>query len=113
LYSAYFQLEIDANTLVHQLNKAASDLLNSVMTRWLAWIHLFDFDVVHVPSRRHSGPDALSRRPYAPTDLDDNFDDDDEMIDKAFFIAFTARPNTVMINTATMSMTEDVGLDSG
>jgi hypothetical protein len=67
---------------------------------------------VHVPSRRHSRPDALSRRPYVPTDLGDNFDDDDEMIDKAFFIAFTARPNTVMINTATMSITEDVGLDS-
>jgi hypothetical protein len=67
---------------------------------------------VHVPSRRHSRPDALSRRPYVPTDLGDNFDDNDEMIDKAFFIAFTARPNTVMINTATMSITEDVGLDS-
>jgi hypothetical protein len=113
LYGVYFQLEIDANTLVHQLNKAASDLPNSVMTRWLAWIHLFDFDVVHVPGRRHSGPDALSRRPGAPADLDDNFDDDDEMIDKAFFMTLTARPNTVMINTATMSMTEDVGLDSG
>jgi hypothetical protein len=33
LYSIYFQLETDANTLVHQLNKAASDLPNSVMTR--------------------------------------------------------------------------------
>jgi hypothetical protein len=67
---------------------------------------------VHVPSRRYSGPDALSRRPYVPADLDNNFDNNDEMIDKAFFIAFTAHPNTVMINTATMSMTEDVGLDS-
>jgi hypothetical protein len=67
---------------------------------------------VHVPSRRHSEPDALSRRPYAPIDLGDNFDDNDEMIDKAFFIAFTARPNTVMINTTTMSITEDVSLDS-
>ena len=33
------------------------------MGRWLAYIRLFSFDIVHVPGMKHKGPDALSRRP--------------------------------------------------
>jgi hypothetical protein len=113
LYGVYFQLEIDANTLVHQLNKAASDLPNSVMTRWLSWIHLFDFDVIHVPGKRHSGPDSLSRRPVSAIDSNENFDDDDDMIDKAFFMAFAPNLGQGAVCATTMSPVEDADLVEG
>ena len=63
LYGIRFVVEIDAKTLVAQLNRSASDLPGALVTRWLAWIHLFDFDVRHVPGKKHLVADGLSRRP--------------------------------------------------
>ena len=62
LYGIRFLVEIDAKTLVYQLNQPASDLPGSVVNRWLVWIRLFDFDLKHVVGTKHSGLDALSRR---------------------------------------------------
>ena len=59
LYGIWFLVEIDAKTLVHQLNQPASDLPGSVVNRWLAWIRLFDFDLKHVAETKHGGPDSL------------------------------------------------------
>ena len=61
-------VEIDARTLVHQLNQPASDLPESVVNRWLAWIRLFTLDIKHVAGTKHGGPDALSRRGKAEED---------------------------------------------
>jgi ribonuclease HI len=63
LYGIHFILETDARVLVAQLNGAASDLPGALLTRWIAWIRLFDFDVRHVPGRKHTAADGLSRRP--------------------------------------------------
>jgi hypothetical protein len=103
-------LEIDANTLVHQLNKAASDLPNSVMTRWLAWIHLFDFDVVYVTGKRHSRPDSLSRRPPSAMDSDEDLGDDDDMIDRTFFIAFSCNLARGSICATSLSVKDDIDI---
>jgi hypothetical protein len=56
-------IETDANTLVAQLNRSATDLPGSLMTRWLAWIFLWDFEVRHVPGKKNVAADRLSRRP--------------------------------------------------
>jgi hypothetical protein len=48
LYGVHFVLELDTNTLVAHLSKAATDLPGALVTRWLAWIQLFDFEVKHV-----------------------------------------------------------------
>ena len=56
-------IEIDARTLVHQLNQPTSDLPVAVVGRWLAYIRLFSFDIKHVAGVKHKGPDAVSRRP--------------------------------------------------
>ena len=77
LYGTKFVIEIDANTLVAQLNQSASDLPGALVTRWLAWIRLFDFDVRHVPGRKHSAPDGLSRRPRGPSDDEDEAHEED------------------------------------
>ena len=51
------------NPLVAQLNRGSSDLPGALVTRWIAWIQLFDFDVRHVPGKEHTAADGLSRRP--------------------------------------------------
>lgn len=63
LYGVHFIIELDAKTLVAQLNRSATDLPGALVTRWIAWIRLFDFDLRHVPGKKHSVADALSRRP--------------------------------------------------
>jgi hypothetical protein len=35
------------------------------MTRWVAFIQLFSFDIVHKPGKTFTLPDALSRRPIS------------------------------------------------
>ena len=57
-----FTIEIDVNTLIAQLNHSAVDFSKILMTRWLAWIRLFDFDVRHVSDKKHIAADELSRR---------------------------------------------------
>jgi hypothetical protein len=63
LYGVRFVVETDAKTLVAQLNRGSSDLPGALVTRWIAWIQLFDFDVRHVPGKEHTAADGLSRRP--------------------------------------------------
>src|SRR5258705_13693090 len=80
LYGIRFLVEIDAKTLVHELNQPASDLPGSVVNHWLAWIRLFDFELKHVAGTKHGGPDALSRKGY---DSDNNNEEDIEEIEDA------------------------------
>ena len=63
LYGVRFVIETDAKTLVAQLNRSASDVPGALVTRWLAWIHLFDFEVRHVSGKKYTAADDLSRRP--------------------------------------------------
>ncbi|KAK4700703.1 hypothetical protein P7C70_g5540, partial [Phenoliferia sp. Uapishka_3] len=59
LWGQHFVLEIDASALVQMLN--APELPNAPMNRWLRFIQLFDFEVVHVPGKKHTLADGLSR----------------------------------------------------
>lgn len=77
LYGVHFTLETDANVLVAQLNRGATDLPGALVTRWLAWIRLFDFDVRHVPGKKHTAADGLSRRPRLERDSNPETDIDD------------------------------------
>ena len=62
LYEMRFIIEIDVNILIIQLNRSAADLSEVLMTRWLTWIRLFDFDVRHVLGKRHIAADELFRK---------------------------------------------------
>jgi hypothetical protein len=68
LIGIHFILETDAAVLVAQLNRAASDLPGSLLTRWIAWMRLFDFEVKHIPGKKNSAADGLSRRPRTESD---------------------------------------------
>src|SRR5436853_1699 len=63
---------MDANVLVVQLNWLAIDLLGSLVTRWIAYIRLFDFEVCHVSRHKHIVVDRLSRRLYTKSNNIDN-----------------------------------------
>jgi len=71
LYGVIFLVEIDANTLVHQLNQLASDLPGSVVNRWLAWIRMFSFEIKHIAGKRLGSLDGLSRRRRSVEDSDE------------------------------------------
>lgn len=72
LYGVHFILETDANVLVAQLNMSGTDLPGALITRWIAWIRLFDFEVKHVSGSKHTAADGLSRRPPTEADLLEN-----------------------------------------
>ena len=75
LYGIHFRVKVDARSLIEMINKP--DLMPSAPgNRWLAFIHLFDFEITHVPAERHKGPDGLLRRRRAD---DDSSDSDSEM----------------------------------
>lgn len=68
LYGVTFVVETDAQTLCAQLNRSATDLPGALVTQWLAWIRLFDFEVRHIPGVKNVVADALSRRPATERD---------------------------------------------
>ena len=102
LYGVRFVVETDANTLVAQLNRAASDLPGALMTRWLAWIQLWDFEVRHIPGQKNGAADGLSRRPPDPGELRDEPDEDiEDFIDAEIG----------SIQVAPLEMSEDLPLE--
>jgi len=76
VHGRFFQVETDANTLVWLLNQPPNDLQNAMLTRWLGYIRLFDFEARHVKGSKNSGADALSRRGRSPKDSDEDDDVD-------------------------------------
>jgi hypothetical protein len=47
-----------------------------MITRWLIYIRLFDFDVKHMQGTKNGVADVLSRRGVAPEDSNDDDVDD-------------------------------------
>ena len=66
----HFTLEIDANTLIAQLNRTATDLPGALITSWLTWIQLFDFSIKHVPGIKYLAVDAFSQQPVTDQELE-------------------------------------------
>jgi hypothetical protein len=46
-------------------------LPGALITRWLAWIRLFDFDIRYIPGTKYIAANGLSRRPKTQSDNDD------------------------------------------
>ena len=75
LYGRFFTVFTDSQTLVWLLNQPPNDLPNAMMTRWLSYIRLFDFDTKHVPGSKNGAADALSRRGIAEGEAEPDEDE--------------------------------------
>src|SRR5579862_1970947 len=62
-----------------------------MMTRWLAYARLFDFDVRHVPGNKNGAADGLSRRGKAASDETDS--DPDEYFKSRLYHVTVATPS--------------------
>ena len=60
-------VEVDASCIKGMLNKP-SPAAKGPVNRWIKGILLYDFELVHIPGRKHKAPDALSRRRYTEAD---------------------------------------------
>ena len=79
LWGQHFQLRVDAQCLIGMINNPS--LPNAPMNRWIAFIQLFSFDIVHIPAKSFTLPDGLSRRPTNSEEpLSPTFDEDHEWI---------------------------------
>lgn len=83
VYGIRFTLETDAKVLVSQINDSMDSLPGALLTRWIAWIKLFDFEIKHIPGKKNTAADGLSRKPAGPSDeLDDQWEGEvDDFID--------------------------------
>ncbi|MBW0576895.1 hypothetical protein O181_116610 [Austropuccinia psidii MF-1] len=70
------ELCVDAKALIEMINTPC--LQNAPMTRWVAYIQLFSFDLVHQPGKTFTMPDGLSRRPKGEEEEESERDDFDE-----------------------------------
>ena len=71
VYGRHFQVETDSRNLVWILNQPPNDLPNAMMTQWLSYIRLFDFDVRHVDGKKNGTADGLSCRARSENDEDE------------------------------------------
>ena len=95
LYNVRFTVETDAKTLVAQLQRSASEMPGALITRWLAYLNTWDFDIVHVAGKKNVVADALSRRPEPegwepPSESEEDVDD---LIDSAINSVALHLPN--------------------
>jgi hypothetical protein len=77
LWGQHFELQVDAHSLIQMINSPS--LPNAPMTRWVAFIQLFSFDIVHRPGKSFTMPDGLSRRPRGDDESDPPSDFDEEI----------------------------------
>ena len=111
LYGRHFKLETDAQTLVWLLNQPPNDLPNAMITRWLTYIRLFDFDVKHVAGNKNGGADALSRRGISELDPEENEDVDAYFDSKIYSITYDTLDTLQVIGRVWLLQGEYEGSD--
>jgi hypothetical protein len=68
-YDVKFILKTNARVLVDQLNRSDINLSDALVTRWLVWIRLFDFEIRHVSDIKHTAVDDLFKKSFSSNDL--------------------------------------------
>ncbi|OMJ26656.1 Retrovirus-related Pol polyprotein from transposon [Smittium culicis] len=68
LYGVRFIVETDAKSVLGMLNQV--DLPSDVAARWVAYLQMYDFDIVHIKGTSNPVADALSR--HSSRDMDSN-----------------------------------------
>ena len=78
LWGQHFELQVDAKALIQMINTPS--LPSAPMTRWVAFIQLFSFELVHKPGKTFTMPDGLSRRPVDKGNIAKNLDKEEGWI---------------------------------
>src|SRR5579859_5070438 len=94
LFGRHFLVETDSQSLVWLLNQPPNDLPNAMMTRWLAYIRLFDFTPKHIHGHKNGVADGLSRRGRAPEDEEEDEDIDEFFEAQLYAIRYITRLST-------------------
>jgi hypothetical protein len=68
-YDVKFILKTDVRMFVDQLNWFDTDLFDALVTRWLVWIRLFDFEIRHVLDIKHIAANDLFKKFSSFNDL--------------------------------------------
>jgi len=76
IYGVRFFMQTNVYTLVHQLYVPDNDLPGALVTRWIAWIRVFQFYVKHIPRKLNGGADSLSRWPRGEWEPEPEEEDD-------------------------------------
>jgi hypothetical protein len=79
-YDVKFILKTNVRVLVNQLNRFDIDFSDVFITRWLAWIRLFDFEICHVLDVKYTAANDLFKKLSSFNDLkkvveEENIDD--------------------------------------
>jgi hypothetical protein len=83
---------------VAQLNRSTIDLLSALVTRWIAYIRLFDFKVRYFPRNKHIVADGLSQRPRTDSnDIDEEHEVDIDDFINAKLNAFSVAPIAIKV----------------
>ncbi|MBW0477993.1 hypothetical protein O181_017708 [Austropuccinia psidii MF-1] len=72
----HFEIQVDYKALIEMINTLC--LPNAPMTRWVAFIQLFSFDLVHKLGKTFTMPDGLSRNSKGEDKEESERDDFDE-----------------------------------
>lgn len=73
----HFILETNANGSVPYFNGAGTDIPGALIVRWIDWIRLFDFEIKHMPGKKHITADRLFRRGATEQEIVDEANEED------------------------------------
>jgi hypothetical protein len=68
-YDVKFILKTNVRVFIDQLNRFDTSFFNVLVTRWLVWIWLFDFEVRHVLDIKHIAADDLFKKSSSLNDF--------------------------------------------
>ena len=83
---------------------------NATINRWIAGILLFHFELHHISTDRHTGPDGLSHRPPSDDDPPDT-DDFEDWLDNSYSFCITLL-NDRLLPSSTMPYSAQLGFRS-
>ncbi|MBW0520137.1 hypothetical protein O181_059852 [Austropuccinia psidii MF-1] len=76
LWGKNFNLQVDGKALIEMINSPCFP--NALITRWVAFIQIFSFDLVHQPGKTFTMPYELSRTPQSKDEAKEKFDFEEE-----------------------------------
>jgi len=81
----FFIVKLNAQTLVSQLNRSVADIFDVLINCWIAWIQLFDFNILHVSDKKHQASDTLSQHSQAEDETDSDNSDIKDFLNSQLF----------------------------